>query len=77
MNSIDPLRYSANVTKNAGYGQSKIAQILFTRALARRLEGTKVTVNVLHPGVINTELGRETWAKLPRAVMVSCVIALG
>ena len=77
MNSIDPSRYSTNVTKNAGYGQSKIAQILFTRALARRLEGTKVTVNVLHPGVINTELGRETWAKLPRAVMVSCVIVLG
>ena len=76
MNSIDPSRYSANVTKNAGYGQSKIAQILFTRALARQLEGTRVTVNVLHPGVINTELGRETWAKLPRAVMVSCVIVL-
>ena len=28
-------------------------------------------VNVFHPGVINTELGRETWAKLPRAVMVN------
>ena len=75
MNSIDPSRYSANVVKNAGYGQSKIAQILFTRALARRLEGTKVTVNVLHPGVINTELGRETWAKLPKPVMVSWLLS--
>ena len=41
MNSIDPTRYSANITKNAGYGQSKIAQILFTRALSWH-EFTKV-----------------------------------
>ena len=60
INSIDYSQFSANVIKNTRYGQSKIAQILFTRALVRRLEGTKITVNVLHPGVINTELGRET-----------------
>jgi len=39
------------------YGQSKLAQILFTRQLARRLEGTGVTVNACHPGVIRTNLG--------------------
>jgi NAD(P)-dependent dehydrogenase (short-subunit alcohol dehydrogenase family) len=39
------------------YGQSKLAQILFTYELARRLEGTGVTVNALHPGVIATNLG--------------------
>jgi hypothetical protein len=32
--------------------------VLFTRELAKRLTGTKVTVNALHPGVIKTELGR-------------------
>jgi NAD(P)-dependent dehydrogenase (short-subunit alcohol dehydrogenase family) len=32
------------------YGTSKLANILFTRELARRLENTKVTVNALHPG---------------------------
>ncbi|XP_055689613.1 retinol dehydrogenase 14-like isoform X1 [Lutzomyia longipalpis] len=42
----------------SAYGQSKLANILFTRELARRLEGTKVTVNALHPGVVNTELAR-------------------
>jgi NAD(P)-dependent dehydrogenase (short-subunit alcohol dehydrogenase family) len=38
------------------YGQSKLANILFTYALARRLEGTGVTVNALHPGVVGTGL---------------------
>ena len=36
------------------YLQSKVANVLFTRALAKRLEGTKVTVNALHPGLIYT-----------------------
>ena len=40
------------------YGQSKLANILFARALARRLEGTGRTANSLHPGVIATNLGR-------------------
>jgi len=40
------------------YGQSKLANILFTRELAERLEGSGVTVHCLHPGVIATELGR-------------------
>lgn len=34
------------------YGRSKLANILFTRALAKRLEGTGVTANCLHPGVV-------------------------
>ena len=42
------------------YGQSKLANILFTYELARRLSPTfpQITVNCLHPGVVKTELGR-------------------
>ncbi|XP_028409343.1 retinol dehydrogenase 14-like [Dendronephthya gigantea] len=40
------------------YGQSKLANVLFTRELAKRLEGTGVTANALHPGAVRTELGR-------------------
>jgi NAD(P)-dependent dehydrogenase (short-subunit alcohol dehydrogenase family) len=41
------------------YGQSKLAQVLFTIEFARRLSGTGVTVNACHPGLINTNLGGE------------------
>jgi NAD(P)-dependent dehydrogenase (short-subunit alcohol dehydrogenase family) len=36
------------------YGRSKLANILFARELARRLEGTGVTVNALHPGFVSS-----------------------
>jgi retinol dehydrogenase 12 len=38
------------------YGTTKLANILFTRELARRLEGTGVTANCLHPGVVATNI---------------------
>jgi WW domain-containing oxidoreductase len=40
------------------YGQSKIANLLFAKELARRFAGTMQTANAVHPGVINTNLGR-------------------
>jgi WW domain-containing oxidoreductase len=42
----------------ANYGQSKLANLLFARHLAARLEGTGKTANALHPGVIHTNLAR-------------------
>lgn len=41
----------------AVYNHSKLANIAFTIELARRLEGTRVTANALHPGVVRSELG--------------------
>jgi retinol dehydrogenase-14 len=40
------------------YAQSKLENILFTYELARRLEGTGVTANCLHPGVVSTGFGK-------------------
>ena len=41
------------------YGASKLALMLFSYELSRKLEGTSVTVNTLHPGVVNTNLGQD------------------
>jgi len=39
------------------YSRSKLCNILFTRELARRLSGTGVTANCLHPGFVNSRFG--------------------
>jgi len=41
------------------YGRSKLANLLFTFELARRLDGTQVTANALHPGIVATNLGAD------------------
>lgn len=52
------LQFEQNYEPRKVYNQSKLCNVLFTRALAKRLERTSVTVNALHPGVVRTELGR-------------------
>lgn len=43
------------------YGLSKLANILFTKQLAKELENDGITVNCLHPGVVHTNFGKETY----------------
>jgi NAD(P)-dependent dehydrogenase (short-subunit alcohol dehydrogenase family) len=53
---FDDLQNERRYDPNRVYAQSKLANILFTYELARRLSGTRVTANCLHPGVIATGL---------------------
>jgi len=55
---FDNLAGARDYEPRKAYGQSKLANYLFVRELARRLEGTQVTANALQPGVIMTNLGR-------------------
>ncbi len=55
---FDNLSGERDYEPRKAYGQSKLANYLFVRELARRLEGTRVTANALQPGVIMTNLGR-------------------
>jgi NAD(P)-dependent dehydrogenase (short-subunit alcohol dehydrogenase family) len=45
----------------SAYSRSKLANVLFTRSLARRLNGSGVTANVLHPGTVATNI----WSRAP------------
>jgi NAD(P)-dependent dehydrogenase (short-subunit alcohol dehydrogenase family) len=52
----------------SAYGNSKLANILFTMELSSRLEGTGVTVNALHPGFVSTGFGKNNPGLLMKAI---------
>jgi NAD(P)-dependent dehydrogenase (short-subunit alcohol dehydrogenase family) len=87
---FDNLSGDKGYDPSKAYGQSKLANVLFTVELARRLEGTRATANALRPGVIATNLGRhlprwqnialETVGKLftktiPQGAATTCYVA--
>ncbi|XP_071397881.1 retinol dehydrogenase 12-like [Centroberyx affinis] len=56
--NLEDINSEKGYDKKAAYSQSKLANVLFTRSLAKRLQGTGVTAYSLHPGVVQTELWR-------------------
>jgi NAD(P)-dependent dehydrogenase (short-subunit alcohol dehydrogenase family) len=56
---FEDLQGEQGYTPGRAYGQSKLANVLFTYELARRLAGTGVTATVLHPGVVRTRFAAE------------------
>jgi NAD(P)-dependent dehydrogenase (short-subunit alcohol dehydrogenase family) len=69
--NFDDLQSEKSYSPFAVYGRSKLMNILFTRELARRLAGTGVTANCLHPGFVGTRFGDESGG------LMSWVIKLG
>lgn len=55
---FDDLQAEKRFSGWQAYGQSKLAMILFTHELAKKLEGTGVTVNSAHPGVVRTHFAK-------------------
>jgi len=58
---FDDIHHERNYSRWGAYCDSKLANVLFTRELSKRLEGTHVTVNALHPGTVRTELARHSF----------------
>ncbi|HEV3037828.1 MAG TPA: SDR family oxidoreductase [Candidatus Angelobacter sp.] len=58
------------------YGRSKLANILFTSELARRLSGTGVTANCLHPGFVATAFGNHSGGFFSHVIRAAKVFAI-
>lgn len=56
--NLDDLQLRQGYAAFKAYAQSKLANVLFTNELARRLANTGVTANSLHPGLVGTQFGR-------------------
>lgn len=56
---LKDLTFARGFSGYGAYSASKLCNVLFTHALARRLKGTRVTTHALHPGVISTKLLRQ------------------
>jgi NAD(P)-dependent dehydrogenase (short-subunit alcohol dehydrogenase family) len=72
---FDDLQLTKQYGIMTAYGRSKLANILFTRELARRLTGTGVTANCLHPGFVATGLGQRSEGFFGLAVRFAMLFA--
>jgi NAD(P)-dependent dehydrogenase (short-subunit alcohol dehydrogenase family) len=68
---FDDLQGERAYSVHRAYSQSKLANVLFTNELARRLEGTGVTATVLHPGVVRTGFGAEDRGPMGRLAVLA------
>jgi NAD(P)-dependent dehydrogenase (short-subunit alcohol dehydrogenase family) len=62
---LDDLQLHKGYGGLKAYGQAKLADLFFTYELARRLEGSGVTANAVHPGFVATNLGKQHWLVRP------------
>jgi retinol dehydrogenase 14 len=63
---FDDLQGERSYSGSRAYNQSKLANVVFTYELARRLEGSAVSANAAHPGVVSTSFGAEDPGRLQR-----------
>jgi NAD(P)-dependent dehydrogenase (short-subunit alcohol dehydrogenase family) len=68
--NLADVEYQTGYSGWTAYGQSKLANIMFTYELARRLSGTSVTANVLHPGFVDTGFGHNNGGVMRSGIAV-------
>ncbi len=66
---FDDLQGERAFSGDVAYNQSKLANVLFTHELARRLGGAGITANALHPGVVRTGFGAEDPSRIFRLLV--------
>lgn len=73
---FDDLQSAKSFGAMKAYGRSKLCNILFTRELARRLRGTHVTANSLHPGFVATRFADQSGGLISRLVWLAKFFAI-
>jgi NAD(P)-dependent dehydrogenase (short-subunit alcohol dehydrogenase family) len=73
---FDDLQSAKSYLAMKTYGRSKLCNILFTRELARRLRGSGVTTNCLHPGFVATRFGDQSGGLISRFVWLAKFFAM-
>ena len=73
---LDDLQSEKSFAAMKAYGRSKLCNILFTRELARRLEGAGVTANCLHPGFVATRIANESGGLISRFAGLAKLFAI-
>jgi NAD(P)-dependent dehydrogenase (short-subunit alcohol dehydrogenase family) len=73
---FDDLQAAKSYSAFKAYGRSKLCNILFTRALARRTAKTGVTANCLHPGFVATRFGDTSGGLLAIAIRIAKLFAI-
>jgi NAD(P)-dependent dehydrogenase (short-subunit alcohol dehydrogenase family) len=76
MLDFDNLQSEKGFGAMQAYGRSKLCNILFTRELARRLHGTGVTANCLHPGFVATRFGDQSGGLISHMVRLTKYFAI-
>jgi NAD(P)-dependent dehydrogenase (short-subunit alcohol dehydrogenase family) len=76
MVDFDNLQSEKGFGAMQAYGRSKLCNILFTRELARRLHGTGVTANCLHPGFVATRFGDQSGGLISHMVWLAKYFAI-
>jgi len=69
--NFDDINFEKNYSDLTVYCQSKLANVMFTVELAKKLQETKVTANCLHPGLVKTNFGMETGGVLGFAAKIA------
>jgi NAD(P)-dependent dehydrogenase (short-subunit alcohol dehydrogenase family) len=73
---FDDLQSAKNYRALKAYSRSKLCNILFTRELARRLHGTGVTANCLHPGFVATRFGDQSTGPIAHLLRLAKFFAI-
>jgi NAD(P)-dependent dehydrogenase (short-subunit alcohol dehydrogenase family) len=66
---FDDLQGERSYSGARAYNQSKLANVLFSYELARRLRGSTVTANAVHPGIVSTAFGSEDPGRTQRLIV--------